>query len=176
MESSTSPSGGGFWKGITALAGLITAGAALIGALAAIGVFDGTPSVADPTTTATQPTTLPTTTTEPTTTSRAPSTIAPTEPDRVAVNLAYPGDFDRCLLSLTVDIGDRTAVPIGSVYPVEGVAVGPQDYAISGTIQCPTFGWCAASGSGVIDVVGGRTFFVSWRNVAVGLCDVDLQA
>lgn len=172
MDGSSNTNSGSFVKTLTAVAGLVTAAAALIGALAAIGVFDqasgegGQPSstLSPSTTPPSQPSTTP------------PTTPPPAGPERVAITLSYLGDFDGCSLPLTVTIGEQTVIPEGSSYTVSNVEAGIQDYAVSGTIQCPTLGSCQATGSGVIDIAAGRDYFVVWQNVAIGQCNVVLQA
>ncbi len=186
------PGPGRILKTVGAITALLTAIAGLIGALTAAGAFDDDEAAPEPT-----PTVIVQSSSESQRTSNpesgsqqnsaAPeaepeveSTVEPVvertvEPDpRTAVTLAYLGDAEGCGLGISIDIGDRSYLPIGNSFVASDVATGLQGYEIHGSIVCPFSGQCEVSGSGTIDVATGRTFFVQWQNVAVGLCDVVL--
>lgn len=61
------------------------------------------------------------------------------------------------------------------VSAVDNVLTGAQSYTVTGSITCPTLGFCSAEGSGVIDVAQGRSFMVVWQNTDFALCSVALQ-
>ncbi len=166
---------------LKALGAIMTAAATLLGTLAAIGVFDDdeqpesgagsttTSILVDPPAPPTTPPTTPPVDDDPTTTQ---ATTAPDQ--RAAITIAYTGDIDNCLVSVDIAIGDRTFFPTGTQFPVADVATGVQFYDISGIVTCPTLGQCEAAGSGTIDVAAGRTYFLQWQNVDLGLCAVAL--
>ncbi len=173
---------GAFLKGVATFAGLITAIAGLIGALAAVGVFeDDSQSLAQsPSLTTTQvesPSVQGKTQTATTLATSVPSPPLTTqrEPIRAAINLTYAGDLDGCGLLLSVEIGDQAFVPTGNNFVATNVLVGQQDYVVTGSIVCPTAGQCEASGSGVIDVSEGRSFAVEWLAAAFAQCTVVLR-
>ncbi|MBV9163121.1 MAG: hypothetical protein JO309_06450 [Pseudonocardiales bacterium] len=95
--------------------------------------------------------------------------------NRASIDLAYPGDRFGCWLQLIVQIDDQTAQPNSNRFMMRNVLVGPQEYAITGSISCAVAGVCAATGSGIIDVVNNQSYLVSWLNTAVGRCQVTLQ-
>ncbi len=162
---------------LKAIGGVLAGAAALIGALTAIGYFDDTsaPSTSAPEQTVTVVDTTPATGTA--SSQPAMTQVQPVAaPERAPVNLFYGGDFDGCLLSISVSIGDKTVLPAGNTFPMQDVLTGTQEYAIFGTIACPTAGQCEASGSGLVDVVPNRTFSIDWMNVAFAACDVTLTA
>ncbi len=199
MELQNSKSGSGkILKTVGAISALLTAVAGLIGALTAVGVFDGDRDERSATTVVTEPqrstevsqttshSTVPAPDTAAGPDTAPPATAAPgqttpstqqTEVDpRTAVTLAYAGDAAGCGLDISVDIADRSFRPVGLSFVATDVPVGVQDYQIRGTIGCPFVGQCEASGFGTIDVVAGRVFFVVWENVDFGLCDIALAA
>jgi hypothetical protein len=162
-----------FWKTapgiITAVAGFLTAVAALVGALAAAGVIGPSSSPQTSTASAEPPTTSPTTTFD------TPAPAPPPEPERAAVDLVYTGDQYGCALHLTIQIGEQTVIPTGSRFTVRNLLLGPQDYSVRGTISCPAAGVCSADGAGVIDVADGSEYYVSWLLTTTGGCDVALN-
>ena len=88
---------------IGAIAAVLSAIAAVIGALAAAGVFDSDGA------------SLPVATAAPATAGGAVATSPPaTEADRTLIDLVYLGDDLGCTLTLTVSVGDQTAVPLGN--------------------------------------------------------------
>jgi hypothetical protein len=46
---------------------------------------------------------------------------------------------------------------------------------VTGTIVCPAIGSCSAEGKGVIDVVDGALYDLSWANTGFKQCGVALQ-
>lgn len=183
----TTPAGGStsFWRTLpgllTALAALLTAIGTLVAALATAGFFDTAANGSGPTAppvTSTSEAPPPEPPPEPTQESSPepppePATVAA---DLAAIDLVYSGDAYGCVLQITVDVGGRSAQPTGNRFTMREVPTGPQDYAISGTISCAVAGFCTASGEGVIDVVDGRSYSVSWQNTGIGQCRVSLTA
>jgi hypothetical protein len=155
---------------LTAVGTVVTAIATLIGALAAAGVLGrGTTSTAG---TAVAPVaSQPANNERPTTTTTSPKPAV----DRGSIDLVYTGDNLGCVLTINVRIGGQTVQPTGNRYTVRNVATGSQQYSIQGTISCTAAGVCNASGSGVVDVIDGGSYFVRWLNTSVGRCDVTLD-
>jgi hypothetical protein len=172
MEPATSGSTS-FWKTapgiITAVAGFLTAVAALVGSLAAVGVIG--PTSSPPTTT----TSTGTSSSTPTSTPVPPTTVPLPEPELASVDLVYTGDQYGCALHLTFEIDEQTVIPTGNRFSVRNLSPGARDYSVRGTISCPQAGVCTASGAGVIDVADGREYYVSWLVTTAGGCDVALN-
>ena len=82
--------------------------------------------------------------------------------DRGDVTLRYTGDIFNCTLGIVVQVGDRTFRPTSNPYILSGITTGYSDYQISGTISCPGYGQCVASGYGSVEAYDGALFDVVW--------------
>lgn len=162
--------GGNFWRAVAAIAAMVGAAGALIGGLAAAGVFDDASST--DVTTVQEPSTNPP---SPAEDQESAQSELSTQPDRATAILEYQQAATGCNPIIDVTIGDRTFTPDELVFAARDVQVGMQDYSISGTVICSNGVGCSASGFGTIDVEEGHTFYVEWQEVAVGRCDLILQ-
>lgn len=99
-----------------------------------------------------------------------------TAPQTTSITVAYTGDLYGCGLLLGMDIGGVEFIPMGNSFFVQNVPLGIQEYAILGSIECPSIGSCTASGVGQINVVPGGTYMVQWNNTAYAQCTVQLIA
>lgn len=150
---------------VTTAAGLIAAVGALIGGLAAAGVFSHNASPPPP------PVSSGSTSSRTNSNSTSSST-----PNLASIDLVYSGDTLGCVLQLTVQIDGQSALPTESRFTIHNVQTGAQQYTVRGRISCAAAGTgtCTATGSGVLDIENGRTYFVTWANTSPGACDVVL--
>lgn len=168
MESGAKQGGSHFWPAVGAVAAVIGASGALIGGLAAAGVFDDDASPPPPTGSPTSPTTTgPVVTVTPT---EPPPTVAA----RVAATLVYNQGVTGCSPTFDLSIGDRSYTPIGVRFQMNDLSTGVQEYTASGAVTCLDGTGCIASGGGVVDVAAGRTFEIVWEEVAFGECTLTL--
>lgn len=106
--------------------------------------------------------------------STIPESIKP--PQRATIQLVYTGDPYGCNLPITIAVADRSIQPTSNLAVLHDVPVGLQNYQINGQIVCPGIGMCTANGSGRIDIIAGKTYYVAWQNTSPQYCEVVLQS
>ena len=121
---------------------------------------------------------------EPETTRSQPPVIPKTSPEtkppieevtRVAINIAYTGDYFACSLPVSIAIGDQQFNPHGNLFQASGIQTGQQKYQINGQIVCPSIGNCQVYGEGFINVIPNNTYYIGWQNTAFGQCVASLR-
>lgn len=80
-----------------------------------------------------------------------------------SIYLKYMGDLMGCNLDLYFDIGGITLRPVGNDRRYSGIPLGSQSYSVSGNIHCAGVYYCAASGSGSIELSEGGEYYVVWN-------------
>jgi hypothetical protein len=99
----------------------------------------------------------------------------PEPPRTAAINVAYRGDNFGCTLPVSINIGGQEFYPKGNLFQATGIKTGQQRYQIGGQIYCSTIGNCQLYGEGLVNVIPGNIYYLSWQNVSVGQCAAHLQ-
>lgn len=168
-DNRDTPTQAGFWASMPnatkAVAGLLTAGAAFIGALTAAGLVGGD-DPPDTTTTSvavTQATESTTIETQAPTVATVATAATVATPERTTVNLVYSGNnLPNCSLFVEIRIGDQVVVPSGLQFSVSNIQTGDVEYAVGGDISCLDGSGCQALGSGVITIRENQNLFIEW--------------
>jgi|GEM_PF-2515147 len=99
------------------------------------------------------------------------------DPDETLANITiiYTGDNYSCNLALQINIAGKTFSPSANEFLASGLKQGNQTYSITGNISCPNIGSCSVNGSGEIDIIPNKNYYIVWNNTATGGCEITLS-
>jgi len=78
------------------------------------------------------------------------------------ININYRGDNLGCALYLNIEIGGMSFTPTGYTFRVSGIPIGRQYYSINATANCFYYGSYLLTGTGYINVIPNKNYYVNW--------------